>query len=166
MDEVIDYGLTDRRERPVRLRPVGADNWREVADIAPRDDQREFVFALAARYILSSTLGDDWHSLGVYAGDEVVGHVMWGMDEKSFWIGGLVIAAEQQSAGIGRATMLTLIRWFTDRPERDAIGLTYEPHNPAARLYDDLGFVPTGETDGDELVAVLRLSGAAVDHEG
>ena len=166
MDEVIDYGFTDRRGRPVRLRPVRADNWREVADVAPRDDQREFVFALAARYILVSTLGDVWHSLGVYAGDEVAGHVMWGMDEEAFWIGGLVIAAEQQSAGIGRAAMRTLIRWFTERPERDAIGLTYEPHNPARRLYDDLGFVPTGETDGDEMVAVLRLSGATVDHQG
>jgi diamine N-acetyltransferase len=166
MDDAIDYGYADRKGRQVILRPVGPDNWREVADVAPRDDQREFVFALAARYILSSIFGDDWHSLGIYAGYEAAGHVMWGMDEEAFWIGGLVIAAEQQSTGIGRAAMQTLIRWFTDRPERDAIALTYQPHNPARRLYDDIGFVPTGEIDGDELVAVLRLSRTAVDDQG
>jgi diamine N-acetyltransferase len=154
--EVIDFGYTDLGGRSVSLRPVGTDNWREVADVAPRDDQREFVAALAARYLLLSTLGDDWTSLGVYAGDEVAGHVMWGMDEDAFWVGGLVIAAERQSAGIGRATMLTLIRWFAERPERDAIRLTHQEHNPAARLYEDLGFVPTGETDGDEIVVQLH----------
>ncbi|WP_374323310.1 hypothetical protein [Streptomyces sp. AP-93] len=33
----------DRRGRRITLRPVDAENWRAVADIAPHDDQREFV---------------------------------------------------------------------------------------------------------------------------
>lgn len=154
---VIDHGHTDREGRPVTLRPVGPDNWREVADVAPRDDQREFVAALAARYLLLSTLEDDWHSLGIYAGDEIAGHVMWGVDDDATWIGGMLVDAAHQSCGIGRAAMQTLIQYLTDRSDRPAIRLSYQAHNPAAKLYTALGFIPTGETDGDELIAELRL---------
>lgn len=152
----IDHGQTDRNGRPVTLRPVGADNWREVADVAPRDDQREFVAALAARYLLLSTLEDDWQSLGVYAAGRIAGHVMWGLDDDAAWIGGMVIDAAHQSTGIGRAAMQTLIRHLTDRADRSAIRLSYQPPNPAGKLYTALGFIPTGESDGDELIAELR----------
>ena len=37
--------------------------------------------------------------------------------------------------------------------------LSYEPENKAARnLYRTFGFVETGEKDGEELIAVLKLS--------
>lgn len=163
---MIGYGITDRQDRVVTLRPVDRDNWRAIADVAPRDDQRGFVPPMAARYLLLSEYGDDWTSLGVYAGDEVTGHAMWGLDEGAFWIGGVVVDASQQGTGIGRAAMETLIRWFAERPESDLVRLTYQPDNPAKLLYDDLGFVPTGEVDGDELVAELRLSRSAVDDQG
>ena len=36
--------------------------------------------------------------------------------------------------------------------------LSYEPENEAARqLYQSFGFAETGEMDGDERIAVLRL---------
>ncbi|WFE39000.1 hypothetical protein [Micromonospora sp. WMMD998] len=37
---MIDSGERDRLGRRVTLRPVSDDNWRPVADVAPRDDQR------------------------------------------------------------------------------------------------------------------------------
>ncbi len=51
------------------LADVTADNWREVADLAPRDEQRGFVNALAARYLLLGIHGDTWHNLGVFEGE-------------------------------------------------------------------------------------------------
>ena len=36
--------------------------------------------------------------------------------------------------------------------------LSYEPENKAAKaLYNSFGFVENGETDGEEIVAVLKL---------
>ena len=36
--------------------------------------------------------------------------------------------------------------------------LSYEPENQVARkLYSSFGFVETGDTDGEELIAVLKL---------
>jgi len=155
--EAISYGLVDRHDRLVSLRPVTADNWRAVADVTARDDQRSFTAATGARYVLLSTMEDGWTSLGVYAGEQVVGHVMWGIDDdSSHWIGGVLVDAEQQRKGIGLASMHTLLRWLSNKPACKVIRLSYDPENLGARaLYADLGFVETDDVEGGETVAEL-----------
>lgn len=150
---MIEHGYRDRRGRLVSLREIGAD-WREVADVAPLDDQRRFVAALAARYLLLSDRSGVWRSLAVYADDEVAGHVMWAVDDDgSHWIGGVVVDGPQQGAGVGRALTRTLIAWFATRPGPPVVRLSYHPDNRAAgRLYRSLGFTPTGEIEDGEIV--------------
>jgi diamine N-acetyltransferase len=64
----------------VTLVEVSSDNWRDVADLAPRD------------------------------GTSAVGHVMWGTDEDgSRWIGGLLVDAAHQGRGLGRAIVQELV---------------------------------------------------------
>ncbi|MER7332415.1 MULTISPECIES: GNAT family N-acetyltransferase [unclassified Micromonospora] len=155
---MIDSGTLDRAGRRVTLRPVDDDNWRAVADVAPRDDQRAWVPALAARYLLLTMRSDVWNSLAVYADETVVGHVMWGVDDDgSRWIGGLVIDAAEQDRGVGRAAVRTLAAWLAAQDGGHPVRLSYHPDNAsAARLYTSLGFTPTGATEDDELVAELR----------
>jgi diamine N-acetyltransferase len=126
-----------------------------VADIAPRDDQRGFVAALAARYLLLSVYDEVWHSLAVQAGDTVAGHVMWGRDDDgSYWIGGMVVDRAEQGHGVGRAALLTIVRWLVERPDCAVIRLSYHPDNvAAARLYASVGFTPTGAIEDGEVVA-------------
>jgi diamine N-acetyltransferase len=154
---VIDAGHSDRAGRRVTLRPVDDDNWRAVADVAPRDDQRAWVPALAARYLLLSDRGDVWTSLAVYADETVVGHVMWGVDDDgSHWIGGMVIDAGEQGRGVGAATVSTLAGWLAARDGHPPVRLSYHPENAAAAaLYTRLGFRPTGAVEDDEVVAEL-----------
>ncbi|AKU18094.1 GNAT family N-acetyltransferase [Luteipulveratus mongoliensis] len=152
--------LTDRGGRRVTLRAVDDDNWRAIADIAPRDDQRDFVAALAARYLLLSMRGGVWTSLGVLADETVVGHVMWAYDEddEAYWIGGVVIDASEQGKGVGRQAMLALIQLLSERPNCREIRLSYSPRNTgAAKLYEALGFAPTGEVEDDEIVVRLLV---------
>ena len=155
---MISSGLSDKLGRVVTLRPIG-DDWRAVADVAPTDDQRGFVYALAGRYILMTERGGPWTSLGVYADETVVDHVMWGLDDDgSHWIGGLVIDRSHQGHGLGRAVTQTLVDWFRAQPGHWVTRLTYHPDNAAAAaLYASLGFVPTGEVDEGEIVAELRV---------
>ncbi|MFC0508595.1 GNAT family N-acetyltransferase [Micromonospora costi] len=154
---MIDAGHHDRAGRAVTLRPVDDDNWRVVADVAPRDDQRDWVPALAARYLLLTMRSDVWTSLAVYADETVVGHVMWGVDDDgSHWIGGMVIDASEQGRGIGRAAVATLAGWLAAREGHPAVRLAYHPENTAAAaLYTALGFHPTGAMEDDEVVAEL-----------
>jgi diamine N-acetyltransferase len=154
---MIDSGLRDRAGRHVTLRAVDDANWRAVADVAPRDDQRDWVPALAARYLVLTMRSDVWTSLAVYADEAVVGHVMWGVDDDgSRWIGGMVIDAAEQDRGVGRAAVRSLADWLAIQDGGHPVRLSYHPDNaPAARLYTSLGFAPTGAMEDDELVAEL-----------
>jgi diamine N-acetyltransferase len=52
--------------------------------------------------------------------------------------------------------MRALVAYLRQRPNCDVIALAVHEDNPTARsLYRWLGFVETGERDGDELVMVL-----------
>ncbi|WP_461028745.1 GNAT family N-acetyltransferase [Streptomyces sparsus] len=157
---IVDYGNQDRLGERVTLHEVTDDNWRAVADIAPHDEQREFVAALAARYLLLSMRGGQWHSLAVRAGGQVVGHVMWARSEEDgcHWVGGMIVDAGCQGRGIGRAAMRTLTAWLAEQPDCREIRLSYHPDNlPAAGLYTSLGFRPTGGLEHGEVVAALPV---------
>ncbi|TDC43246.1 GNAT family N-acetyltransferase [Micromonospora sp. KC213] len=156
---MIDSGLRDRAGRHVTLRPVDDQNWRGVADVAPRDDQRTWVPALAARYLVLTMRSDVWTSLAVVADETVVGHVMWGVDDDgSRWLGGLVIDAAEQDLGVGRAAVRTLVDWLAGQDGGGhPIRLSYHPDNaPAAALYRSLGFRPTGAMEDGEIVVELH----------
>ncbi|MER5550227.1 GNAT family N-acetyltransferase [Streptomyces sp. NPDC002793] len=157
---MIDRGLLDRTGRSVTLREVDDANWRAVADIAPSDGQRAYVPALAARYLLLSLREDTWHSLAVYGDDTVTGHVMWARDDDgSHWIGGMLVDGHEQGRGVGRAAVHTLTGWLAEQEDCTVLRLSCDPGNTAAvQLYTSLGFRPTGEREGDEIVMELTAS--------
>lgn len=133
-------------------------NWRQLAAVAPRPDQAEFV-APITYYLCLAHYGTDWHPLAIEAHGEIVGHVMWAVDatDGSTWLGGLVIDADSQSKGIGRAAVQAFLDRFSSEGHTN-VALSYQPANTRARrLYLDMGFVETGETEGDEIVARYQL---------
>ncbi len=147
---------------PLTLTPVTRDNWRAVADVAPRDDQRAFVPASAARYLLLGVYGETWHNLGAFVGDTAVGHVMWGVDDDgSRWIGGLVVDAQHQGRGHGRRIVELLVAQLRDDPGCGPVRMSHQPANTASRrLFESLGFVATGVEEDGELVMEL-VAGAS-----
>ncbi|MFF2188886.1 GNAT family N-acetyltransferase [Streptomyces sp. NPDC058155] len=157
---MIDQGFIDGTGRCVTLREVDDENWRAVADVVPLDDQRRHVASMAARYLLLSMREDSWNSLAVCADDAVVGHIMWGRDEDgSHWIGGMLIDGAEQGKGLGRALLRTMTGWLAAQEGCWTIRLAYHPDNVVAgRLYESLGFLPTGAVDGDEVIAELAPS--------
>lgn len=160
---MIGYGFLDQAGRRVTLREVDSGNWRAVADVAPRDDQRGYVAALGARYLLLAMYEDEWHSCGVYADEVVVGHLMWGFDAQdgSHWLGGLVVDRTEQGRGLGRAAVRTVMAWLAAQPQCRVIRLSYHPGNTVAGdLYRSLGFAPTGLVEDGEIVVEWDPSGA------
>lgn len=146
-------GMTEEPETEVRLVDIGSHNWRDVAAVTARAEQTEFV-APTTYYLCLSHFHGDWTCLAVETDGEIVGHVMWALDDDAGWIGGLVVDARRQGAGIGAAAVEALCSRLSERPEITNIALSYAPQNAVARrLYARLGFVETGEMEGDELVA-------------
>lgn len=144
---------------PVVVEPVGAENWRAVVKVAAAPDQERFVMPVAWYLALCAFGGLGWNPYAIRRGDEYVGFVMAGVDEdeNSYWIGGFVIDAADQRRGFGREAMQVLLQWGTEL-DCDTAGLSYEPDNAVAKaLYAGLGFVETGETSDDGVVARLQL---------
>jgi diamine N-acetyltransferase len=147
----------------VLLEDIGPDNWRACTALEVAEPQREFVAPVAYYLTLCAYDEGPWRPLAVRADGEVVGFVMWGVDpeDESFWIGGLVIDRRQQGRGHGRAVVARLLERAASSGHHEA-ALSYQPENTVARsLYSRMGFVETGEVDGDETVARKRLTPAA-----
>ena len=142
---------------PISLEPVTADNWRACAALKVHPSQQGFVNDVTY-YLCLCTYGGVWQPLAVRRDGEVVGFVMWGVDDdRSRWIGGLVVDAAYQRQGIGRAAVLALRERLIAEPDCPEVALSYAPDNTAARrLYRALGFHETGETEDTELVARWR----------
>ncbi len=138
----------------IELVPVTAENWRDCADLSVHEGQRGFVSAVSY-YLCLCNYGDTWHPLAAVRDGEVVGFVMWGLDDDgSRWIGGLVVDARHQRQGIGHAIVGQLREQLIAEPGTPNVALSYEADNTAARhLYRSMGFHETGETEGNELVA-------------
>jgi diamine N-acetyltransferase len=142
------------------LRPVGATSWRDVAGLRLGPEQERFV-ATTSYYLALCAYDEPWHPLAVHdrrAGDAVVGFLMWGIDgeDGSCWLGGLVVDAAQQGRGVGRAAVVEAMRMLSEQVGSTDFALAYHPANVVAKgLYASLGFVETGEVDGDEVVARL-----------
>jgi diamine N-acetyltransferase len=139
---------------PVTLEPVTADNWRECAALAVTPEQGRFVNAVTY-YLCVCAYGSVWEPFAVVRDGLPVGFVMWGRDDDgSRWIGGLVVGATVQRTGVGRAVVRALLARGAADPDCPNVALSYRPENTAARaLYASLGFVETGETEDDEVVA-------------
>jgi diamine N-acetyltransferase len=138
----------------ISLEPVTEDNWRACAALSVRPDQQAFVNDVAY-YLCMCHYGSVWQPLAVVSGGEVVGFCIWGVDDdRSRWIGGVVVDAARQRTGIGRALVVALRDRLAAEPGCPNVALSYSPDNTAARaLYASLGFVETGEMEDDEIVA-------------
>nr|WP_306214234.1 GNAT family N-acetyltransferase [Actinoplanes sp. RD1] len=119
-----------------------------------RPEQREFVNEPAYN-LLMCHYGDTWHPLAVTVEGQVAGFCLWARDDDgSRWIGGVMVDADRQGRGIGRAMIKAMRDRLIAEPGTPNVALSYVPENTAARaLYLSLGFVETGEKEDDEVIA-------------
>ncbi len=151
------------------IQPVSRDNWRELAKLRVQDDQRNFVasnlYSIAeSQFGFDMVDGSHWElfPFGIYNGETPVGFFMYGYcfpnANYQAFIFRLMVDENQQGKGYGRFGMNNMLETFQPDKRIQNIGISYEPENQVARkLYASLGFVETGEIQGQEVVAVLKL---------
>jgi diamine N-acetyltransferase len=141
----------------ITFRPVTRANFSAVVELTVAPEQAEFVapnvYSLAEAYLEPS-----WTPLAIYAVDALVGFALYGREDETgrWWLMRYMIDAPHQGRGYGTAALPKLIDLMVERHGCGEIFLGYEPSNDVAeRLYARMGFVPTGEMVGGEIVARL-----------
>ena len=163
----------------IRLEKIGAKNLWDVVDLRVRRDQRSYVApndaSLLEAYLAAGSECKAF-PFAVCRDGKPVGFLMVGYNEAAMYgmygeqppeavknnysIWRLMIDRRYQHRGYGREAVRQALEFIRTWPcgKADHCELSYEPDNEAAKaLYRSFGFVETGEMDGDEVVAVLKL---------
>lgn len=139
----------------ISLREITPENFSEVIELDVAENQKLFV-APNVKSIAQAKIYPNANPLAIYNGaDELVGFVMYGYDseDEKYYLGRLMIDAQHQGKGYGKAATLEVIRRMREIEGCDAIYLSFVPENTGAeKLYSSVGFKRTGELNGNEIV--------------
>lgn len=139
----------------VSLREITPANFKECIDLKVADDQATFVATNVASIAQSKIVFPKATTLAVYAGEEMVGFVMFGFDdeENHYYLGRLMIDEKFQGRGYGKAATLAVIEELRKLDDCKEVFLSFVPENTnAERLYKSVGFERTGKLNGSEIV--------------
>jgi diamine N-acetyltransferase len=143
----------------IQLRPVDRENWRKCVDLSVSGAQEHFV-AENWYSLLEWKFGDDLFPYCVYAGETVVGFLMYGLDTESrrWGLWRFMIDVNHQGKGYGNAALALLIKLARDKLGEISFYTSVDPENEGAfRLYSNAGFEKTGEVMWEEEVMRIEL---------
>jgi diamine N-acetyltransferase len=144
----------------IELIEVCQSNWRDLTGIEVAESQKAFV-AEPCYYLAMCCYGQLWSPLAISLDGRIIGMMMWAVDpdDRSCWLGGIMIDRNSQCRGLGERAVRQAIGMLSRIHSHRRFALSYSPDNHRARrLYQRIGFVETGEMEGDEIVARLDVS--------
>lgn len=151
----------DTERQTVSLREVTAETVREIcrlSDTLPPNQQR--MVAPNAVSIAQAHFEENAWFRAIYADESPVGFVMLYTDPKAErqFLWRLMIARPHQGRGYGRRAMEKVIEYVRSQPNAGFLDASYVPIDggPEA-FYRKLGFEPTGDVEGGEVVVRLTL---------
>lgn len=159
----------------LRLEKITGKNVWSILKLRVSEDQESFVAPNDISIIEAYTAitGNGYaFPFGIYEGETPVGFLMIGFDADDCWedapsiargnynLWRLMIDKNYQNKGYGKEAVRLALEFIKTFPcgKANFCWLSYEPENEiASRLYHSFGFAETGEMDGDEIIAVLKL---------
>ena len=159
----------------LHLERINGSNVWDILKLTVSESQKNYVAANDISIIEAYTAiaGNGYaFPLGIYDDEKPVGFLMIGFDVDDYWTDApeiakgnynlwrLMIDQAWQNRGYGKKAVQLALDFIKSMPcgKAEYCWLSYEPENEAARqLYQSFGFAETGEMDGDERIAVLRL---------
>ncbi len=159
----------------LRLEKINGKNVWNILKLSVNNSQREFVASNEISIIeayTAITANGYAYPFGIYDGDIPVGFLMIGFDKDDYWedapdvatgnynLWRLMIDKNYQHKGYGRQAVKLALDFIKTYPcgPAEYCWLSYEPENQIAKeLYAAFGFIETGDMDGEEIIAVLKL---------
>jgi diamine N-acetyltransferase len=142
----------------IRLEQINGENWYQCSQLEVRPEQRGLVSSNLL-CIAEVQFHPGWGAFAIYENDQMVGFTMYedDADQGEWWISALMIAAEHQGRGYGKAAVQALTELVRDRGCRE-LRVGYADGNLAARaLYKSIGFSELGLDDEGDMVVCLSL---------
>lgn len=159
----------------LRIEKINGKNVWNILKLSVSEEQKSFVAKNDISIIEAYTAitgGGHAFPFGIYDDDMPVGFFMIGYDVDEDWedapeiayrnynLWRLMIDKKHQHQGYGKEAVKLALDFIRTKPCGDAeyCWLSYEPDNEIARkLYSSFGFIETGDLDGEECIAVLKL---------
>ena len=159
----------------LRIEEVNGKNVWDLLKLRVSDEQKTFVASNDTSIIeaYTSITGNGYaFPFGIYDEDVPVGFLMIGFDVDDYWedapaiaknnynLWRLMIDKAYQGRGYGKEAVRLALDFIKTLPcgSAEYCWLSYEPENEVARkLYNSFGFNETGDMDGEEMIAVLKL---------
>ncbi len=159
----------------LRLEKVNGKNVWEILKLKVAEGQEDFVAGNDVSMIeayTAITANGYAYPFGIYENDTPVGFLMIGFDKDDDWedapaiasgnynLWRLMIDGNFQNRGYGKEALGLALEFVRSSPcgKAEYCWLSYEPENEVARrLYRSFGFVETGDMDGEEVIAALKL---------
>ena len=159
----------------LRLEKITGKNVWDILKLCVSEKQKSFVASNDISIIEAYTAitGNGYaFPFGIYEDDTPVGFLMIGFDTDDYWedapliakgnynLWRLMIDNHYQNRGYGKGAVRLALEFVKTFPcgKAEYCWLSYEPENKiASQLYHLFGFVETGEMDGDERIAILKL---------
>ena len=156
-----DRAATPGAGAEVSLREITQENLREILmlsrEMMPGQDQ---MVAPNAVSIAQAHYNEHAWFRGIYAADKPVGFIMLydNADKGEYFLWRLMVSGPHQGKGFGRMAMERLIEYVRTCPNAKELKASYVPIPGGPwPFYRSLGFKPTGEKEGDEIVIRLEL---------
>ncbi len=170
-----DKALICEDQNMLKLEKITGKNVWDILKLSVSEEQKNFVASNDISIIEAYTAitGNGYaFPFGIYEDDTPIGFLMIGFDADNYWDDAPIIAKGNynlwrlmidkiyQNKGYGREAVRLALEFIKTFPcgKAEYCWLSYEPENEiASQLYRSFGFVETGEMDGEELIAILKL---------
>lgn len=145
----------------LRIEPVTEKNRGDVEKLQVAQEQKNFIEPIEE--CLAESEGSlEWHSLGIYVKDFLVGYSMYGFiaEENRLWLDRFFIDSRYQGQGYGRKSCTLIIKkLWEDFPKEEKIYLSvYKENFASVALYCSLGFVfiPEKDINGEQVMCLTK----------
>lgn len=149
----------------LRFEEVTESNYHELIELEVFPEQKDHFYFKSAKPNMMSlaeayVFGNNNKVIAIYNDETMVGAMFYNLsaeDEGRAWLIRFMIDKRYQRKGFGRKALEMLM----DRVRKEGaktLSLSYVPHNKEGeKLYHSMGFRPTGETLGEQIVVRVGL---------
>ncbi|MBP3478837.1 MAG: GNAT family N-acetyltransferase [Oscillospiraceae bacterium] len=146
----------------LKLIPVTNENWRDAVFLTTDPERKipldEKWITSNAYSMLQCIYDDEWDCRLLMDGDQAVGFAFYGLlpEENRAYLCRYMMDVNYQNQGYGKAFLPLVLELIRNQYGQKTVYTSVHDENPHAKhLYEEFGFQPTEEMDGEERVYVL-----------